>query len=71
MVHRLEDSSVYVLRHDGCYVQMVQDERLSWPDSFALDERGDLLVTTTHMLPLGRKRMDSREQDFRSQSGKD
>ena len=50
----LEDFSVYVLRPDGGYERLVHDRRLSWPDTFALDESGDLLVTTTQLqLPAG------------------
>lgn len=61
----LEDSSVYVLRPDGTYERLVHDTRLSWPDSFALDEHGGLLVTTTQLhlppdqrVPYGLWRID-------------
>ena len=52
----LEESAIYVLRPDGSYDRLIQDERLSWPDSFALDGNGDLLVTTTHLhIPEGQR----------------
>ena len=52
----LEDGSVYLLTPGGRYVRLLRDERLSWPDSFAVEADGAVLVTTSqiHLPPAER-----------------
>lgn len=52
----LEDGAVYRLSPGGRYERMVRDDRLKWPDSFAVEASGDVLVTTSqiHLPPAER-----------------
>lgn len=52
----LEDSTIHRYVPGGKYEQVLRDERLSWPDSFAQGPEGHIYVTTSqiHMPPAER-----------------
>ncbi len=45
----LEELAVYRLTPGGRYERLVRDDRLAWPDSFAVESSGDVLVTTSQI----------------------
>ncbi|OJH34280.1 SMP-30/gluconolactonase/LRE family protein [Cystobacter ferrugineus] len=52
----LEDSSIHRYVPGGAYTQVIQDNRLRWPDSFAQGPDGKIYVTTSqiHLPPAER-----------------
>jgi sugar lactone lactonase YvrE len=44
-----EENAVKTLGADGKLINLVQDSRLRWPDSFAQDAEGALYVTSSHI----------------------
>ena len=52
----LEDSSLHRYVPGGAYEQVIRDERLRWPDSFAQGPDGKIYVTTSqiHLPPAER-----------------
>lgn len=52
----LEDGAIYRYVPGGAYEQVIRDDRLLWPDSFAEDAQGRIYVTTTqiHLPPAER-----------------
>lgn len=52
----LEDGSIYRLTPGGRYERLIRDKRLSWPDSFAVEPDGNVLITTSQIhLPPDRR----------------
>jgi len=45
----LENSSVYVYKNDEELVQLIQDERIKWADSFTKDADGNMYFTTSQL----------------------
>jgi sugar lactone lactonase YvrE len=52
----LEDDSIYRLSPGGRYERLVKSDELKWPDSFAVEADGGVLVTTSqiHLRPADR-----------------
>ena len=63
----LEHDSVRVRRPDATFATVIQDPRLSWPDSLALDPAGRLYITASqiHRMPGFNGGADKREKPFR------
>ena len=63
----LEHDAVRVRRPDGKLSTVVEDPKLSWPDSLAIDSGGRLYVTASqiHRMPAFNKGVDKRERPFR------